>query len=214
VSEHEEYREWKPSWWQRLRGKNVIEGLCIPEVVPIAWLELRLESQNVRLVDVMAGVRPGLSGEEWGWYQQPNAESKWAHSLFPKVRQYVDQMIAVWGSSSQQVQRLVFVCSNYRALKFAGLQTIHYFFPSTLFMQKMKMVPEDGEEYARHRYELSLDPFSEANLRFLPDWFSVARYEMERDDILLRKRTKMQAFHNHEDLLEKLSKTFLMNIKV
>lgn len=213
-SEHKEYEEWSPSWWQRIKGDNILEGLCMPEVVPIPWLEMRLESQNVRLVDVMDGIRPMLSIEEWSWYQQPTAESKWAHALFPKVREYVNQMASVWGSSSKQVQRIVFVCPNYRALKFAGLKRIFYFFPSTLFMQKMVMPPADGEEYAEHRLRVAQDPFSEAHLKFLPDWFSAARFDLERDDLLLRKRSKMITFHGHEDLLQKLAREFVMNIKV
>ncbi len=130
--------------------KNVVshydvEGLYIPNVVDFGVIDKRLDSERVKFCDVMPVTMAFFTAEDHALYQTSrNNSMAMTRFFFPKIKETIELMTKILGGSTRQRIKIVFVCSNYRALKFAGIKDITYFFPSSNYMASVPGMSQDS----------------------------------------------------------------------
>lgn len=191
-----------------------VEGLYLPSVADLAILEKRLESENVKFCDVFSVVMAGLSPEEKAKYLESKSQSSSMFAqrfIFPKVKQAVEEMMAVFKESTEQSCTIVFVCADYRALKFAGVSHITYMFPSAQFIASVQEQKSDSS-FASAASVGPLAPSVPAPYQAPP--FDPIAFAAEREDILKRKKDKVKIFNSVQELIDMCAEHYEVQVKI
>jgi hypothetical protein len=115
----------------------------------------------------------------------------------------VELMTEILSKSTQQMITIVFVSPNYRALKYAGIENITYFFPSVQFMSRIPGLETEEKIDTPRQYGSILKPF-----------FHASDFMRDRDDVIRRKEDHLHIFHTTQQLMDMISERWGVRIGI
>ena len=209
-------------------GAYDVEGLYVPDVVQFQRVESRFCSDEVKFCHVFQVMEAFLTEPERDFLRQ-HASHTLARMLFvfPRVKHIVDHMSDLLGYSTHKRITVVFVCSNYRALKYAGIKTIHYLWPSIQFLAE---IPRFQYNYdycfvggaadaaapgllagaANAAAPVAAGSIAGSVAAPDADFYS---FHHDREDLLRRKRAKLKVFHSTTHLIDLLMELYPLQIR-
>ncbi len=166
-------------------GEVVKEGVFLPPNCSGNSLK-GLQSDKTVLIDLDKEIKESIDEKGKKEIQNDNTNLFINRLLFSIGKIVCDEISNITSNTSNSINQIVFMSSNYRLLKFCDVKSITYFIPSESYYSTLK----------------------------LQSGWNEALYQEVKNDVMNRKSDKIKIFVSADDLCNQLSSLFNLNIKV
>ena len=166
-------------------GPFLINGVCIPPGSGKTAVIKNLDSESTVFIDLDPEVNQEFDEDDQKKLIS-NTSLAVSRLTYTKSKDVMQEIQDILKNTSKQIRRFVFVSSDYRLLKYVNCKNIQYFLPSDNLYKKLK-----------------------ENSNFNDD-----KYKEVKDDLIRRKKDKLQIYLSIEELLSKIADMFKADLKI